>query len=262
MDDKIKNLIEKSGMITHNKVVEFLKQKGWEVMVSSYYYDSISGKTKEIDIVAEKPFYLYDDADFSLNIQLFVECKYIDKGIAFWFDNKNMKKAIFRVLLDTTYLEDSEVKSKKFHYLNNEDVAKVFTPNENKEDIIYKALSQCLNSMIYYKQNDLKTITDQQTRYIEHTMRFPIILCNNFDNFFRADFEKKEGLNINKNFQLEVNYVYSDANKEQVEAEYFLIDVINFSNNQFDSFLQELEKNDIEIVRKKLIEERKEKTYK
>ena len=49
-EQKIKKLIEDSGIITHKKVIDVLRKQGWKLLISPYYYDNISNAVREIDI--------------------------------------------------------------------------------------------------------------------------------------------------------------------------------------------------------------------
>lgn len=53
-EDPVKQIIENSGNGFHYKVVNFLREKGWVVLVSPYYNDNVTDKQREIDIIAEK----------------------------------------------------------------------------------------------------------------------------------------------------------------------------------------------------------------
>ena len=253
---KVKDLIEKSGNNFHYQVVNFLRERDWEVLVSPYYSDNITNKPREIDIIAEKSFDVEYHHDFigTLNVKFFIECKYINEKIVFWFDNKNKEKAIKRITTDTPLKHPKKnIFTKNHHYLDNNEVAKLFNSNSNHNrsldnEVIYKAISQSLNSMIYYK-NTGSIIPEQENRAvnIKQTINYPLILCNNFSKFYKVDSEKDEGYSkINDNFQLEVNYAYLNEDRTS-KNEYFLIDVINFE--KFDLFLKELEEKDIVIIK-------------
>ena len=256
-EEEIKNLIKESGNNFHYQVVDFLRKRDWEVLVSPYYSDNITNKTREIDIIAEKPFDVLDwagDCVGTLNIKFFIECKYINKEIVFWFDSKNKEKAIERVINDTS-LEHPRKNSiiNSHHYLDSVEVAKLFHSNSNRNssldnEIIYKAISQSLNSMIYH-ENAGSIIPEQENKIpnIKRTIKYPLILCNNFNKFYKVNSKESKGYSkINNNFQLEVDYVYLDKDKNSKDK-YFLIDVIDF--DKLDLFLEELETKDIDIIR-------------
>jgi len=265
-DQKIKleeanALAHKSGNAFHYKIIEFLRKREWDVLISPYYYDNFSDKIREIDIIAEKEFNIDSNQKDkgTINIKLFIECKYIRQPIVFWFDKKNIKKAQERIIADTPLKQKSENKLIiAHHYFRDQEVAKLFTPNKNNDDVIYKAISQSLSSMIYDNEHNKKT-THCDTRFKKElkTINYPLILCNSFDNFFYSYFDEKnkeivariiDKDHYNKCFQIEVNYVYLDDGKKSIN-DYFLIDVIDF--NQFDDYLENvLEKLDIDAIRR------------
>lgn len=255
-NDPIKDLIEKSGNNFHYQVVDFLREKGWFVLVSPYYNDNITDKPREIDIIAEKHFDVRDHMPPShpfgtLHIRFFIECKYINRPIAFWFDKKDKDKAIKRIT-DDTPLEPPNKNGliEQHHYLVNEEVAKLFSSTPDKQpdnEIIYKAINQGLNALVYYRDTD--SILPQKDRFIKiiRIINYPLILCNNFDSIYRVDKAASNGyVKIDENFQLEVNYAYLDTNKKSRD-EYFLIDVVELS--KFDAFLKKLEEADIRSIK-------------
>ena len=250
----LKELIEKNGNNFHYRVVNFLRKREWEVLVSPYYNDNMTNKPREIDIIAEKSFEVIDWSGriiATLNIKFFIECKHIDKETVFWFDNKNKEKAIERIAASTPLEHPDTINN--HHYLNNDEVAKLFNSakgkNSSDNEVIYKAISQSLNSMIYYKSaGSIISKQKNRTMNVEQTIiNYPLILCNNFNKFYKVDSGKDEGCSkINDNFQLEVNYAYLNEDRTS-KNEYFLIDVIDFE--KFDLFLKELEKKDIAIIK-------------
>lgn len=75
----------------------------------------------------------------------------------------------------------------------------------------------------------------RRRRNILATLEYPLIICNNFENFLRTEVDSNDDpVLIENNFQLEVNYAYMDTNKNQ-RSEFFLIDVLDF--NKLDDFL-------------------------
>jgi len=239
MDKKIKNLIKNSGMITHHKVVEILRQEDWKVLVSPYYYDNITEKTKEIDIIAEKQIPIIDfpgdRTDNFLGVQLFIECKYIDQEIIFWFDEIDKEKAADKIEEDFNLKIAGEGRGggdatfSDFHYLEAEKVAKLFSTNANKDDVIYKALSQTLNSMIHYREYSSRSIVGKDLYKI---IRYPIIVCDNFNKLLEINFKNDKYDNpksMTENFLLEVNYTTS----KNVRNDYFLIDVVKMDGIKF-----------------------------
>ncbi len=260
----IKDLIDKSGNNFHFEVVNFLRKEGWEVLISPYYNDNISDKPREIDIIAEKAFDVKSrtvkkpepELIGTLNVKLFIECKYINKEIVFWFDEKNQEEAMKRIVKDIP-LESGFIKIEQnsniyeHHYLKEIPVAKLSASNVDKtqeNEIIYKALNQSLNAMVYYK-NTSSIIPENKRGIILRTVNYPIILCSSFDKFYRVGIGEKEYLKIDQNFQLEVNYAYLDKEKNS-QTEYFLIDIVDI--DKLELFLKDDIETDIKIICKKL----------
>lgn len=241
--DPIKDLIEKSGNSFHYEVVKFLREREWSVLISPYYNDNITDKPREIDIIAEKApiTNLPGSADKRRwRIRLFIECKYINNDIVFWFDKKDEEKAKKRIIAGTAgFLQTSDLI--KHHYYTGKQVAKLFASGGNKlqdNEIIYKALNQSLNAMF-------SSSTD--SAIYRRTTNYSLILCNSFKKLYKVDLEKGEEYSqISENyFQLEVNYAYLDKEKNR-KSDCFLIDIIDF--NKFDEFLRMLEAKDIKAI--------------
>lgn len=245
---QINKIIEESGNNFHSKVVNSLREREWTVLISPYYNDNVSDKPREIDLIAEKAFDIrggmFGEWKGTLNIKLFIECKYINQNIIFWFDDKERHKAEELVIYSTPMRKDN-IYTMKHHYLikDNDKVAKLFTSEKKPKadsEIIYKALNQSLNALVYYRESGtiIPSSTSKGQRILA-TVNYPVIICNNFDNFYRVDIgADNKPIKIKGNFQLEVNYAYIDKNKED-RSDYFLIDIINFE--KIDDYFKTLE---------------------
>ena len=100
----VEKIMEKSGNSFHARVVKLLRDQKWTVLVSPYYSDNFTDKPREIDIIAERKFDINDfisDWLGTLNVRLFIECKYINGKTVFWFDEKDKAKATERIKDDT-----------------------------------------------------------------------------------------------------------------------------------------------------------------
>ena len=243
--DKIEELIKYSGNNFHCKVLNYLKQKEWTVLVSPYYSDNVSGKAREIDLIAEKTFTVNNPFSSSvgcINIRLFIECKYIPQAVVFWFHDKDINKAN-ELVLKETQVSKGNVYNQNHHYLNahNERVAKLFASNPNKDgenEPLYKALNQSLNAMVYFRSRKSILPPLPKGKNILASVDYPVIICNSFKNFHKVDIEStNKPTKISDNFQLEVNYTYFDVNTKP-KNEYFLIDVLDYE--KADSFLEAL----------------------
>lgn len=246
---KIDTLVEESGMITHFKTTSKFRKNGWEVLVSPFYHDSISDTVREADLVVEKQFNSNINPFHSstqVNVQLFVECKYIKHEIVFWFDNVDKNKSAQLVEnetgLDLAIRRNGDSVPDKFHYLKEDSVVKLFSTNANKEDVIYKALNQCLHSQINFRKRGKMPVKiefsgDREAR--GHIVQYPVIVCENFDKLMSVEF-KEDGTfttkQLKNHFMIETNY----------RDDYFLIDVVDI--NYLETFLSDLGTEASEIV--------------
>lgn len=244
--EEVSSIINESGNSFHCRVTNYLQENGWHTLVSPYYMDSASNKPREIDLIAEKS-WIYNDSFEgkygTINIKLFIECKYIPQTNVFWFSDKDIVSTK-EWLITNTPLHERNMFTDQHHYLaTNPKVAKLFAsknkPNVENE-VIYKALNQSLNAMVYLRHRE-SIIPEVHNRNndILATVEIPVILCNSFEKFYRVEVEDPSNPEaIQDNFQLEVNYAYLDQNRNN-QNEYFLIDIVDF--NKFDDFLALME---------------------
>jgi hypothetical protein len=222
----------------------FLKENGWHTQISPYYMDSSTNKPREIDLIAEKS-WPYRDRNSgvvdTVNIKLFIECKYIPQVNVFWFSPKD-KTSAKEWLRNNTTLTGSDIND--HHYIStNQDVAKLFASKSKpsvENEVVYKALNQSLNAMVYLRHLDsIVPIKYSGGKTPLGKIEIPLIVCNSFDKFFRVNVDgATEPLPIKDAFQLEVNYAYVNCNRNNVN-EYFLIDIVDL--NSFDKFLAVLD---------------------
>ncbi len=262
MDQNEKKIVENSGILTHLKTVACLRKNGWTVNISPYYYDNVSDLIKEIDIIAEKQFNSADrhDSSVQVNVQLFIECKYVNHEIVFWFDSINKEKAVKR-LEEKTDLRilygsrmSADIGQEKFHYLQSETVAKLFSTSSNKEDLVYKAISQCLRSLVYHEQFVNVPIANEfreDSRADTLIVRYPMVVCDNAENLKEvevnmgtSEFSTKTAAD---SFILETNYIYFNKAKSATLDDYFLIDFVSLPG--LDGFLKTIEVEAADIVR-------------
>jgi len=263
---KVSEIIEKSGNTFHVKVVNLLREQGWEVLVSPYYSDNFTDKPREIDIITEKPFDTYDFSTWigSVNARLFVECKYINGDTVFWFDSKDKNRSIERIMTDTGMDHPNHnINIKEHHYYDSTSVAKLFSSEKSRSEdneLINKAINQNLNALVYYRdRGDLIPENPNRGSNVLRRVTYPLIVVNSFDNFFKTDMNDESGgvEAITEPFQLEVNYAYVDKGKNS-KNEYFLIDVVSI--DKLPEFLSMIETRDINAVRGKVAwEERQQK---
>lgn len=253
-------IMEKSGNGFHTKVVKLLREQQWTVLVSPYYSDNFTDKPREIDIISEKKFDVNDFSTWlgSLNVNLFVECKYVNGTTVFWFDFKNNNRAIERIMADTGMAHPNDnININQHHYLSptSVSVAKLFSSEKSRSEeneLISKAINQNLNALVYYRnRRDIFPKNPRMRDKVLKQLSYPVIVVNSFDNFFKTDMgdPTEEVTPITEPFQLEVNYAYIDEAGKR-NNEYFLIDVVSI--DKLPEFLSMLEKTDIQEVRQKI----------
>lgn len=242
-----KEIIAHSGNLFHSKVMKMLHDYEWTTLISPYYQDNISGKPREIDIVAEKNFFLDRSASGNIPgyvcVRLYIECKYISQTTVFWLHEKDLTKAI-ELITSTTPCKENIKNAQKHHYYSQTYIAKLFGSIKNKDadsEVFYKALNQCLNATIYYRKGP-PLISEDYTELAR--LNYPVIMCNNFDKLYYTVMDHPEDPKpLDKNFLLEVNYAQSGDTTHK--NEYFLIDTIDF--NKFDEFINII-KQDIKLI--------------
>lgn len=251
---KVQEIIDKSGNSFHSRVVNLLRGQGWTVLVSPYYSDNFTDKPREIDIIAEKKFDVHDFHGWegTVNVQLFIECKYINCETVFWFDAKDKERAVKRITSDTGMDEPARNTAiTKHHYYTDVSVAKLFASEKSRgedNEIISKAINQNLNATVYYRKHPLKLITvpDGYIQKILKRVSYPLIVVNSFDTFHSTTMGGDGATTqITEPFQLEVNYAYVDKERNS-QNEYFLVDVVSL--DKLTEFLTSIENSDVKTI--------------
>jgi hypothetical protein len=231
VDQDIQAIVDGSGNSFHCRVINHLKEKGWQTLVSPYYMDGATNKPREIDLIAEKMFTnkgQFSNSARAVVIKLFIECKYIPQSNVFWFSEKDLVSAK-QWVIDNTPLPADNSFTNRYHYLDSEcrKVAKLFASEKKsntENEAIYKAFNQSLNAMVYLRGRGPSQKSLEQIGFgydILGTIEMPVILCNSFAKFHRVDMKDLgDPKPIDANFQIEVNYAYIDQHKSH-KTEYF-----------------------------------------
>ncbi|MHC1741843.1 MAG: hypothetical protein AB9873_02285 [Syntrophobacteraceae bacterium] len=240
--EEVMAIVAKSGNSFHCKVLKYLQKQGWTVLVSPYFNDNVSGKPREIDLIAEKTFEIrgpFSDFGGYVNVQLYVECKYIPQKTVFWFHEKDVGKAT-ALVVGTSPCQRDNTYTNEHHYLSEGRVSKLFADAKSKgaeNEVFFKALNQSLNGLIYYRgRGSIIQVRPNQRNYTKCILSYPVIVCNSFDSLYAVDIDSDDDpVRIQGIFQLEVNYAY--VSQQGVSAnEFFLIDVVDFAG--IDGFLE------------------------
>jgi len=233
-EDVAKEIIAKSGNSFHARVARWFQDSGWEVLISPYYMDQSQNKAREVDLIAEKIVPIKDFADRwqgSVVIRLYIECKFVVSTSVFWFTEKDVKLAEQLVCRGGGFRKDNTY-TNEHHYLSSSvSVAKLFATSSKapEHDPFYKALNQVLNAYVnMLGRPPITSVLRENNHGSRVYLNFPLVVCSDFAKLFRTEFyENTEPTLITDNFQLEVQYAYTDKSGG-ARDDYFLIDVVSY----------------------------------
>ena len=264
MKEEIKT-IKPDGNDFQYKVKKILEDLGWVVRMSPHYNDSFSEKPREVDIIAEKIFAPAQNSVYNsfVIVRLFIECKYVTDHTTFWFQQRDYDKAKEVVYSTRSFHEvdrNYEVQS-NHHYLAEDLIAKLYrTDGKNPDgDPVYKAITQCLNATIYYRNHTTELSKKSiRSRHLVEELNYSLIVCNSFDKFLMKDTtNESEVTAITEPFQLEVDYAYT-TKTSQIE-EMFYIDVLSIDHIHIfeNTFLS----TEINLAKQKLSDDESEAAF-
>jgi hypothetical protein len=238
-NDVLRNIVSESGNSFHCKVVNAFRERGWATLVSSYYIDTATDKSREIDLIAEKSYPVPNNSREcakSIRVRLYVECKYIGLHVVFWFDSRDDQKSSDWIQRNTPFQKSNTLFREHHHVKSVSSVAKLFASESKRSednDPIFRALNQCLNGFVHNRGGELLSPArgNEQITLLE----YPVIICSDFRTFYRTDIPKgQDPERIRGNFLLEVNYAFVDKNKAN-RRDYFLVDVVEYAS--LDAFV-------------------------
>ncbi|MDB6013135.1 MAG: hypothetical protein JWL65_5385 [Gammaproteobacteria bacterium] len=241
-----RTLAERSGNSFQCKVANYFRANKWEVLLSPYYVDALTDKTRESDLIVERLFRVpsgFVGPPRSIHLRLFIECKYVPEGAGavFWMDPMDPMKAQNRVFTHTPFIPNHP-RNLEHHYFQTTDlVAKLFASEKkgqgDESDPIYKALNQCINGFIHNqtRASMIGTVPKEITIQID----YPAIVCSSFDQYYWTSVANPvDSTPMQRNFLLEVDYAYVNPRKG-VARDYFLVDMVDFS--KIDLFVKSIE---------------------
>lgn len=231
-----RRIIDGSGNTFHSQVARWLQENGWHVLISPYYMDQSQNKAREIDLIAERAVPIKDHFDRwqgNVVLRLYIECKFISSHTVFWFTEKDKKFTEQLVCRGGNFRTDN-MYTNEHHYISTcHQVAKVFaTETKSQEhDPFYKALNQVLNAYVnMLRRPPIAPDLREHTHGRRIHLNFPVVVCSDFSKLFRTDFfQSTEPSTIADNFELEVQYAYTDTSNG-AKDDYFLIDFVAFDH--------------------------------
>jgi hypothetical protein len=125
----------------------------------------------------------------------------------FWFSDKDIAAATKWVVSNTPLKSEDNKYTRQHHYLASEQkVAKLFASKNKRSpdnEAIYRALNQSLNAMVYLRrrQSIIPEIRNGDIRRLA-SVEMPVILCNDFDNFYRVEMDDQATRNPSRKFSV------------------------------------------------------------
>lgn len=243
-------VIDKSGNSFHIKVADYLSSKWWNIEISPYYTDFVTNAPREVDIIAYKTcqfHYLKSGSAIykqgGVCVKLFIECKYIKLNdiIITWLQETDQRR-IERYLsqekvmkpIAWSYSDDYQITNEAkqtHHYFDHQLIAKLFG-NNNQHDPMFQWINQILHSLIHFEQYSISETYDY------YIYNYPIIIVNNFNNFYKTD-QKRKPEKVTENILFSTSYSYKDG--ESIKNRDFFVDIVDFEN-WIDSFLNKIDK--------------------
>jgi hypothetical protein len=246
--DEVNKLVKNSGNNFHAKVARWFSENDWHVLVSPYYMDQTQNKAREIDLIAERAWPVYNAFQQLVDyvaVRLFIECKYVSTHSVFWFAEKDHESAK-KLVCTYGHFRENNVYTMKHHYLSqSHKVAKLFATNADKaleNEPFYKALNQALNAMVSMGGPPVSIPVLKSSKRVPRViLEFPVVVCSSFDKIYSVDFfTDSQPEPIKDNFQLEVRYAYIDKRNNQRD-DYFLLDFVEF--NQLEKLAKAIDED-------------------
>ncbi len=248
--EEITKTINKSDSGFLIEVAKFLESQDWGITISPYYLDSVSGKSREIDLLATKTIdVLFGKRLGSVTYNLIIECKDIrnpegslKNNAVFWFKESSSCKKQADDYIQRNFSVDPKHRNymRNLHYLKPEKIAYLFESSDssngdNRETgTVFKAVSQALHSLIYFKSEGFGKSSGSGNN-ISHYL--PVIIYRDPSGaVFGVCDEKTEP--ISDNFLFIVNYSYSHPKKEAPISEFFIVDMVR--HELLQNFLEQV----------------------
>lgn len=246
-EEVVKKIIESSGNSFHSRVAQWLQGNGWHVLISPYYMDQSQSKAREIDLIAERTVPIknhFGRWEGDVVVRLYIECKFIGSHSVFWFTAKDKKAAEQLVCRNGGFRADNFY-TKEHHYISScETVEKMFSTEakSQEQEPFYKALNQVLNA--YVSMLNRPPIIPELREHSHGSrifLNYPVVVCSDFSKLFRTDFFSNTSPSIiEENFQLEVQYAYTDTSNSSRD-DYFLIDFVEYDH--LEQFCEKIIRN-------------------
>lgn len=223
MDKGLQQKILESGHNLHLRVASDLEGEGWDVELASYYVDDLSDKPREIDIVAEIPFYggsiLNGSQEEILRTRLFIECKHFKTPIALRTLPIDISETHEAIVTHNLSKKPSDIWGDWHHYAKPPRVAKLWTTMEERNDPFFDGLASTAKSLLYY----LGTRASRGIFY-------PVLVYDGIDGMYEiqgSDLSNLESAPLVKRALVSFNYAYNEVFTNKPRRRRLLIDVVH-----------------------------------
>lgn len=205
MNTDINKLVNRSGKPLEYKVEDIFKEEGWSVQPGVIYQDPVENKSREIDFIVEKEFSVNNPHKHSkVKFRLFVEVKYISSPVVFRFDSptEELKKLRDKNCGASPARYENELQKELTLYQSN-----VVRDITREDKLVYNAYKQAMHAFI-----------SESSANDEIVFEFPVVVCNNFDQFskYTENGVKPLAEKINNNgfFIMETKYKSKNIKKD------------------------------------------------
>lgn len=241
LENKIKNDILKSGFPLEINTSMVLNKNNWHVVNNSRYYDDEKKNYGEIDIIATKKHPDYSN----VNNVLIVECKKYHEGEWVFFKQDKISINVFNLNIAesgkklSSYNWFNTNMIKNHYYSKNSMYTYYIVPhskghneiNEKKSQMIYNAISQVVNALIFYLNRDSEILDKNNINEI--SLIYPIIVFDGplYSAFIKDDdIELKEENHIQLSFSLQLKkpmeIQWDLKNRKIIKQKDIIIDIV------------------------------------
>jgi hypothetical protein len=231
------DIARNSGISFNCQVATWFRKAGWAVQLSPYYVDRSTDKSREIDMLVEKSMRIpapYGGRPKFLHVRLYVECKYVDRNVVFWFDRPDEDRTL-KLLESTGVFPPRNSYTREHRYVEKgTQVAKLFATEHSRgdsEEPIFRTINQVLTGFFHSRGRPQLVVDEPEGDVVR--LHYPVVVCSSFSKFFKTTVTwQEQPAPLTDRFLLEVDYSYIVNNTGANKLEFCLIDFVAFDGLQ------------------------------